>query len=288
MRNYKKIILIAILTVLILNLFPRQTLANTTIKLKHLEGKVLYKEDGWWFFTNKWKQVKSQVELEVGDKIRTKTDSKAVLIFTNQAQVLIEDQSKLEVTKNQAGKLDLKKLKLTIGEVIVKFIDQFGGRFKIETPSAVAGVRGTTFSVEVTNSQVTKVAVTEGKVAVSSAVGEVKITAGQMAKVKNKQTKPQVSAISAKGKIKWHKKKKWLKKTKQWAQEVKKKVKQMIKEQKQKAKEKKKAGKDNKPNNIPADNSQNPTVNKNKGQSNQSTNNSASTKAKKSQGKGKR
>ncbi|GAB6098364.1 hypothetical protein JCM16358_02430 [Halanaerocella petrolearia] len=239
MKQINKIFIVLIVTVISLNLVAGPIKAQEGIKLHKIKGKVFYKTQGWWFFTGEWHRLTDSVELEVGDKIKTKQDSKAELIIDNTTRALIKSQSKLKINSKANGETDLTKLKLNLGEVIVKFINRFNDKFEVETPSTVAGVRGTTFKVVVSQEE-TKVAVAEGRVEVKTEQGKVEIGRGKMAKVTNKYTKPQVGPIKIKNKKDWKKDKEWIKETKEWAKEIKKKIKKQKKEnQKEKNKLKK-------------------------------------------------
>lgn len=221
-RN-KLVVIFILLTILTLPI--KQTTAAEGIKLTKIKGDVYYKSQGWWIFTGKWQELTDEVRLKAGDKIKTKQDSKAQVTFSKQSRILIKSNSKLQITKNQAGNVDLKRLKLNLGEVIVKFIDQLGGQLEIETPSAVAGVKGTTFKVVVNEQQETRVAVNEGKVAVTNEIGTVTVTKGKEAEVTDEKSQPIIKDNPGQKKGQKKQDKKWIKQTKEWSQKVKEKVK---------------------------------------------------------------
>ncbi|MEL6546172.1 MAG: FecR domain-containing protein, partial [Myxococcota bacterium] len=71
--------------------------------------------------------------------------------------------------------------KLRAGSLFARVVSLFGASdesWAVETPNAVAGVRGTAFHVGVPDETSTAVAVTEGKVALAAGEGEVAIPAG--------------------------------------------------------------------------------------------------------------
>jgi hypothetical protein len=85
-------------------------------------------------------------------------------------------------THNSLKKADQSQLKLTAGKVFIRIVKALkpASQFEVETPTAVAAVRGTIFSVEYRNGK-SEVAVFKGKVQVRSGVDEAAITPGQAA-----------------------------------------------------------------------------------------------------------
>jgi hypothetical protein len=261
MKKWSVLLIMVVLVLSSLFLVTETTVAQERIVLEKLAGTVQYKSDSWFFFASDWKELSGNKELKEGDLIKTNSQGQAQLTFGNQARVLIKGNSKLKVVKNKQN-LELTKVKLSLGEVLVKFINNVNSKqqFEVETPSAVAGVRGTLFKVAVNENQETTVAVDEGEVAVSSGGEEVLINKGQGAIVKDKNQKPEVvpgAKIKAKQEMK-----KWSKDTKLWQTRAKKKAKEKAKEAKKKAKE-----------NDKSDNASNSSIN-NSSSDNSSSNNS--------------
>jgi len=198
-----------------------QVEGQSEISLTKLEGTVQYKGSSWWFFSAPWKQITGSTALDEGDKIKTGPQGRAELEFNDQAQILIKPNSKVQVTANESGEVELKKLKLNLGEVIVKFIDELneGSTFEVETPSAVAGIKGTTFKVAVNQQQQTTVTVNQGTVKVSTEVGSVEVKQGQAAHVADKAEEPEVKpAPEAKN---WEEKERWINRVNQWEKRAK-------------------------------------------------------------------
>ncbi len=119
-----------------------------------------------------WLPVEKNMPLEEGDLLRTGSGAFA--------EILIDDGSLLKVEENTEIALDelsadseTKRIESTIFLKIGRLLSNIvrftypGSRFDIETPTMVAGVRGTEFVVETADSEKTDVGVFEGEVAVT-------------------------------------------------------------------------------------------------------------------------
>ncbi|MBM7556671.1 FecR family protein [Halanaerobacter jeridensis] len=254
-KIFALLLLILVSSILLISPSPIQA-ANGDIVLQHLSGEVQYKSASWLFFSSRWKDLKESTYLSKGDVIKTGSEGQAQLTFANQARTLIKSNSKLKIVEHDE-ELGITKVKLSLGEVLTKFVNtvKSGQRFEVETPSAVAGVRGTLFRVVVNDKQETQVAVSEGRVEVSSDGGAVVIEKGEGAIVREKKEKPEVVPA---GKIEAEKQQKnegqgrargkekgkgkpeeeWLEENKEWAQEAKKEAKKKAEEAKENGKDK--------------------------------------------------
>jgi hypothetical protein len=106
--------------------------------------------------------------LKTGDIVRTGKDGQAEFKWANGTRWKILSNTQLTVkqsTFNVLKRAEQNSLKLTSGKVFVRSIKLLTptSQFEIETPTAVAAVRGTIFSVEVENGK-TKVDVFKGAV----------------------------------------------------------------------------------------------------------------------------
>ncbi len=102
--------------------------------------------------------------LFAGDSVLTGKESKAELAFLDGTSVRISENARLLVQQADT----LRSLKLLWGKLWAKVakLSSAHSRFQVETPTAVAGVRGTEFRVEVDPDSATRVAVEEGEVEV--------------------------------------------------------------------------------------------------------------------------
>ncbi len=105
--------------------------------------------------------------LFTGDSVLTGKGSKAELSFVDGTSIRISEQCRLAVDQADT----LRSLKLLWGKLWAKVAKMSSSktRFQVETPTAVAGVRGTIFRVEVETDSATKVAVEEGEVEIYDA-----------------------------------------------------------------------------------------------------------------------
>ncbi|TGK05588.1 lipoprotein LipL45 [Leptospira langatensis] len=111
--------------------------------------------------------------LKEGDKIQTKANAKVDIQFGDGSAVRIAENSSLEfatLALNTQGNTDT-RLSLVSGKVFAKVNKATkDDQFSVITPTAIAGVRGTSFVVDRTKSDRSVVKVLEGSVAVSPRV----------------------------------------------------------------------------------------------------------------------
>ena len=82
----------------------------------------------------------------VNDSIQTGNKSFAVIQFGNSALLKLNEGSSLKVTSLESGKKDEIKLFLQYGNAFNRIVKK-GSEYTIKTPTMVAAVRGTTFSI---------------------------------------------------------------------------------------------------------------------------------------------
>jgi len=126
--------------------------AEAVGKFTHVEGKVdVLREGAFPAIT-----VKVQDQVYPMDIIRTKSASKAEIIFKDNTVLQIAQRSRIDVSEYYTGDTSKSVIKLSRGQVkavvdknVTKRIALApdANRFEIRTPNAVAGVRGTEFHV---------------------------------------------------------------------------------------------------------------------------------------------
>lgn len=162
----KKIILCIAILIGIILLFTNQVYAqNSTAQL--IEGKAFYK-----FQPNEqWKNLTTKpVSLPTGSFVFTSAKSSAKIIFGDNSFVTLNENSLLKInTYTSTDKKENLYLK-TIGRLTLEIKKILGKKteFKIETPTALATVRGTKVRIFVQNNLYTGVAVATGDVNVRS------------------------------------------------------------------------------------------------------------------------
>ena len=144
--------------------------AEAVGKFTHIEGKVdILREGAFPAIT-----VKVQDQVYPRDIVRTKSASKAEIIFKDNTVLQIAQRSRIDISEYYAGDTSKSVIKLSRGQVkaivdknVTKRISLApdANRFEIRTPNAVAGVRGTEFHVAY-DRNVTTVLLKEGNVCV--------------------------------------------------------------------------------------------------------------------------
>jgi len=97
------------------------------------------------------------VDLFAGDLLETLRESKAALTYSDGTVMKIKERTLVEIQPMS--------VKVFKGKTWYKFTKR-GTEFKIETPTLVAGIRGTEFEVAVSSRKKSSVSVTKGAVAV--------------------------------------------------------------------------------------------------------------------------
>jgi len=122
--------------------------------------------------------------LYAGTRVKTSPDSTALLTFFDGSTLTLEPGAELEIQQLQSDddKAVTIVLKQWMGRTwsqVVKMVDK-GSRYEIETPTAIALVRGTKFLLDVDEEGKTREETTEGLVSVVALGEEVLVPAGQM------------------------------------------------------------------------------------------------------------
>ena len=118
-----------------------------------------------------WLPVEVDIPLEEGDRIKTGKDGHVEILMDDGSMVKLEENSEItirELAADYQTKSITSSLFLWFGRVlsnVTKFTNKTS-RFQVSTPTLVAGVRGTEFIVETTDSELTEVGVFDGEVAV--------------------------------------------------------------------------------------------------------------------------
>lgn len=124
-------------------------------KLEIISGQVKLTRVG----NTKTDVISQSVDLFAGDLLETLIKSKAALTYADGTVMKIKEKTLVEVQPMS--------IRVFKGKTWYKFTKR-GTEFRIETPTLVAGIRGTEFEVAVTSRKKSSVSVTEGAVAVKS------------------------------------------------------------------------------------------------------------------------
>jgi hypothetical protein len=137
--------------------------------LTDFEGEVLFQKAG----DKTWLPVEANMPLESGDRIRTGFNSSAEILIDDGSILKLEDNAKMELTGlyvDSATKKVKTRLYLAIGRLFSNIAQMMNreSRFDVQTPTAIVGIRGTEFVVELADAEETDVGVFEGSVFVNS------------------------------------------------------------------------------------------------------------------------
>ncbi|MFQ6016176.1 MAG: FecR domain-containing protein [Anaerolineae bacterium] len=156
--------------------------APPTASLTILEGEVLLLKAR----TTDWIKVEERVLVSVGDRIKTSDNSRALLTFSEGTSAELGSNTDLglqNLVRGPEGRPFMVELKLWLGTTwnrVERLLDPTS-RYQIETPSAVASVRGTEFVVKVDERQVTEVLGFQDEVEVTAQGVTVVVGPGQRA-----------------------------------------------------------------------------------------------------------
>lgn len=165
--NSKIIFQIAFLITLVLGAFKAQ--ANPSAPVARVAMSV--GESKKWNAAGQEEPLKVGASLMAGDRIRTGPDSVAILIFTDEGRISLRADSELLIRHYQidpAGvktRIDLELIKGTVRQISGNGSRTQPDRYRLNTPIAVIGVRGTDFLAKTTGDAV-EAFVHEGKIVI--------------------------------------------------------------------------------------------------------------------------
>ncbi|MDH3974886.1 MAG: FecR family protein [Deltaproteobacteria bacterium] len=189
-RQSQNIAATLLITLFIITLTPAISLGEAVATLTFVRGKVDVLKKG----EKRARLVKKGAKLVVGDIVRTKSQSRAQISFIDESKVNMAQNSRVEIKEfsykpeKKERKSLLRTFRGKIRALIPRFLLGDDSKFEVETPTAVAAVRGTDFfSVVKKLPFESEVLVIKGKVAVKnmdpSIVGEVFLTPGKASKI---------------------------------------------------------------------------------------------------------
>ena len=175
-------------------------------RLVRMEGTVNFR----YSFQDTWKPTIPQMAINTGIWLQTAKGARAILSFGKKAVITVNEDTVLEVKEtaiNPDGTIRV-KTNLTRGKIwsLVEKLKNEKSRYEVETPTAIAGVRGTTFMVTVNpDGQSSRIGVVEGEVGVRN-LGEKPayvILKENMATVVVYNQPPQLEAMEARETAEW-------------------------------------------------------------------------------------
>jgi len=162
-----------VLLLLVLFLHPQpspcaQPSVPFSATLIDFEGQVLIQKGG----QNLWLPVEKDMPLEQGDHLKTGAKGFAEILVDDGSQIRLEENSEITLSELSADfqtKSITASVYLWFGRMLsnISRLAHSRSRFEVQTPTVVAGVRGTDFVVEVVDTKQTDVGVFDGEVAVA-------------------------------------------------------------------------------------------------------------------------
>jgi len=132
--------------------------------------------------TAKWQKAKPGMFLYQGDKLKTSGRSKAAIMFSNGAEVKINQNTEFDIESSAAGKSDSVRINRGQGTCSLRAKRGGGISFSVKTPVAVVSIRGTEFDTDVSENGDTTILVVKGVVAFENEFGAVEVKENQTAK----------------------------------------------------------------------------------------------------------
>jgi hypothetical protein len=164
----------------------------------NLAGKVEYQRRG----KGAWHTLTDKTHLQTNDVVRTiGASSSAELYWLDGTRIRLAPNTTMRIkksTRNLMKHAETSLFRLDLGKVWVRVVRSLrrSSQFAVETPTAVATVRGTIFSVAVQPEGSTKVSVYDGTVEVVGSAASISVPRGRYAHVSLPNVAPEVKAIS--------------------------------------------------------------------------------------------
>ncbi|MCX5641741.1 MAG: FecR domain-containing protein [Candidatus Omnitrophica bacterium] len=175
-------------------------------RLVRMEGTVNF----WSYSQNAWKPATLQMAIGAGAWLQTAKSARAIISFGKEAVITVSEDAVLEIKEASVKPDGITRVRtnLTRGKIwsLVEKLKNEQSRYEVETPTAIAGVRGTTFMVNVDpDGRSSRIGVVEGEVGVRS-MGEKPayvVLKENMAAVIVYNKEPQLEAMAARETAEW-------------------------------------------------------------------------------------
>ncbi len=164
---------------------------NQVAMITKINGKLEFRATS----DDDWTTAQPRSPLHAGNQLRTGTGDKAIIIYNSTGtRVLINENTEIEIQadiEQDGGKPSMERTRLILGEIY----NQAAGNYQVETPSAVASVRGTEFNVLTVGGSDSYIGV-EGVIEVMNAFGSIILNQLQQTTVAKNQAPAEPSPIS--------------------------------------------------------------------------------------------
>ncbi len=157
---------------------PEKEIGVLSAQFVSIEGDVAVKKAG----EEMWRPASLDMLLEAGDRIMSWSTGSAVIETENGNEIEIYPRTEFLIEEMGYDETEKKsKFKVFLGKALFTVQKTFSlkHKFQVETPAAVAAVRGTKFYIYTMEDGTVSVKVLEGVVRVSNALGSVDVGAGE-------------------------------------------------------------------------------------------------------------
>lgn len=128
-----------------------------------------------------WQPARAAQPLAAGDSVRTREAAKMAVLFADQTQVRLHQNTTLQVKSLATPAQPLTRLVLGAGRAWAQTKRADGSGLEVQTPAAVAAIRGTDWDLEVGLDGRTVLTVLSGVVELSNDQGQVRVAANEAA-----------------------------------------------------------------------------------------------------------
>ncbi|MBB6558135.1 tetratricopeptide (TPR) repeat protein [Acidovorax soli] len=128
-----------------------------------------------------WKPARQAQALAAGDFVRTREAARMALLFADDTQLRLHQNTVLQVKAVATPTQPMTTLMLSAGRAWTQTRRPDGSRLTLETPAATAAIRGTDWDIEVAGDGRTLITVLSGTVEFGNAQGQVVVAANEAA-----------------------------------------------------------------------------------------------------------
>jgi len=149
-----------------------------------------------------WSAAKTTQLLPGGAYVRTRAGAKMALLFADDTQVRLNQNSVLQV-KSLANATQPTTLALSLGRAWAQTKRSDGSRLNLETPAATAGIRGTDWELDVDGNGKTLLTVLSGTVEFANAQGAVTVGSNEAALAEVGRAPVKIQLSQPRDRIQW-------------------------------------------------------------------------------------
>jgi hypothetical protein len=146
MKYYSIFALLLSLSLLTLSCSKKQTAAPSPFgKVRAVTGKAQV----WHAGSGVWDSIRPNSSMAFGDSVKTGLESSVEIVFNDSNTVQVDEDSKIMIGEAQDSNSTLRTVVVSniFGTVLSNIENLSGGAYRVETPTAVASIRGTFFAV---------------------------------------------------------------------------------------------------------------------------------------------